>query len=202
MDLGCCQYHTVLLALSPVYSAEGSARLPGEIPRPAKSKATCAYGVGSGSWVTFSGHPQQTWNHDADKKDASFHFRYLMDNVAHEILIGHAGQLQVYGNVRGDIGDGGHSLQGDKKVKSPTLNHTAIKILHQGERAHKRLVQGWGRAPSGSRGNEPEREGKPGVAPVGSDEKAASWITHRKCCLGMQGSVLTLITLVLGIEKA
>lgn len=52
---------------------------------------------------------------ETDEKSMPFHFHYLMHNVAHKILISHTGQLQVYGNVRGDIGDGGHSLQGYRK---------------------------------------------------------------------------------------
>lgn len=46
-----------------------------------------------------------------------------MHNVAHKILISHTGQLQVYGDVCGDIGDGGHSLQGTgKEEKHPKPN--------------------------------------------------------------------------------
>lgn len=178
-DLGYCWYRTALLALSPAYSAEGSTRLPREIPRPAKSKAarvTCACGVGSGSWVTFPDHPWQTLNHDADKKDTSFHFRYLMDDVAHEILIGHAGQLQVYGNVRGDIGDGGHSLQGDRKMKSPTLNHTAINPTS-------------GRTDTQTTGAG-HREGRPAVPQAMSPKEKVDlvwllWARRRKLPLGL-----------------
>lgn len=48
---------------------------------------------------------------EPDQKSTSFHFPYLMHNVAHKILISHTGQLQVYGNVSWDIRDGSHSLQ-------------------------------------------------------------------------------------------
>jgi len=62
------------------------------------------------------------------QKSMSLHFCYLMHNVAHKILISHTGQLQVYGNVSGDIGNGGHSLQGyRKREKKPTLKHIFIK---------------------------------------------------------------------------
>ena len=66
---------------------------------------------------------------ETDKKSMSFHFRYLMHNVAHKILISHTGQLQVYGNVGRDIRDGGHSLQGYRKIKKtkPTVKHIFIK---------------------------------------------------------------------------
>ena len=36
---------------------------------------------------------------------------YLMHNAAHELPVGHAGQLQVNWNTRGDVRNGGHDLQ-------------------------------------------------------------------------------------------
>lgn len=58
---------------------------------------------------------------EPDQKSTSFHFPYLMHNVAHKILISHTGQLQVYGNVCWDIRDGGHSLQ--EKGKNNPRTH-------------------------------------------------------------------------------
>lgn len=52
---------------------------------------------------------------ETDKKRMSFHFPYLMHYVAHKILVGHTGQLQVYGDVSGDVRDGSHSLQQTEK---------------------------------------------------------------------------------------